>query len=133
MRQAGREPIVVHRAAGRDDRAAQCADLLRRHRPDALVANGHAVAAAWQAQRLGMTVPDDLTIGAFSGEAANKELPLLLARVPQREVGEQAVDMLAMRLENPGEDAAARAVAYTDFWNEPDLTAFPTVTDSPTP
>jgi LacI family transcriptional regulator len=84
---------------------AAALDLLSRLKPDALFCYNDlmAIGAIAAAQELGLDVPGDLAVVGFDDIVpASLVTPLLTTvRIPQYELGRQAVSMLFERLENP--------------------------------
>jgi LacI family transcriptional regulator len=120
VRQAGLpEPPVIDAPHLRREKAAQRTDLLAEmlrqdDRPTGLAtySSGDAFHAVRAAERLGMSVPQDLSLIVFGGPVVyvGQQTDALL--VPTKEVGAAAVEMLLWRIEHPTETVASRAIPF---------------------
>lgn len=68
------------------------------------------------AARLGLQVPDDLSIAVFANEPARDvELEICSVVVPSKEMAHHAVDMLIQRIEDPASHSPPRAIPFQLF------------------
>jgi LacI family transcriptional regulator, galactose operon repressor len=90
--------------------------LNRPDRPTAVVCyEKHEAVAMWTAAAaLGIRVPEELSIIAFSCDRIRNQtgLPVTTMIVPFKEVGQQAVQMLWGAIEGGGEEKPAQPIAY---------------------
>ncbi len=123
MRDAGLEPTRIDFAdRGWRNKAAlefwtdpQLSILGSADRPTAIVAysNNEAGMILLAAQRLGLTVPDDLALTSFSeGRLSLYGLRLPSMIIPHEQMGALAVDMLHSRIDQPDEHLPAAKVAF---------------------
>jgi DNA-binding LacI/PurR family transcriptional regulator len=116
MESAGYEPIIL--GGEQPVPAAQAVDftigwLSREDRPTALITCGHKemVAVMRAAGVMGLAIPDDLTLVTFTwGGVEQHTLGVTQMFLPEYEIGKQAVDMLAKKIESPAVPLPPRLV-----------------------
>jgi LacI family transcriptional regulator len=121
MQDAGLEPRVI-RPATRTLGAAK-GDLLLRHlqgtdRPSAILtySSGNAEYALLAAVRLGLRVPEDLSVAAFDSSPGFFDgRSVGHAQIPDHHLGREAVRLLLRKLENPGQPLPPLAVTEPAF------------------
>ena len=116
MREAKLTPRVAREArrVPGTERHGHLERLLRSPgRPTGLVQYATGPETWLVAERAGLRVPEDLSIVAFANEAETVcGVAVTTLRVPQRELGAAAVEMLTARIARPGEVLPSRAIGF---------------------
>lgn len=120
MREAGLpEPRVIDAPQLRREKAGQRTDLLadlfrKADRPTGIVAYSttDAFNIVRAAERLGLSIPRDLSLVLFGGPAPYTGQQTDALNVPTKQVGAAAVEMLLYRIEHPTETIASQAIAF---------------------
>ena len=116
MRDAGLKPRIWGLEMAGADSIEKCArELAKPARPTAIV--GYATYAfdgvIYAAARLGMRVPDDLSIVTFGPEPTDIMCrPLTLMLEPQYQMGQIATQMIRRKIEHPHQPLAPTAVPF---------------------
>ncbi len=125
MREAGLTATVVEADPGTKPDKAWRAEVIRQlltgdQRPTALVAYGNLdlTQIMLPAARLGLKVPEDLSVVVFSDAPSLAEKPITTWLVPQAAMGREAVALLNRKIEQPAEVLDPQTVAFTLFEGE---------------
>ncbi len=117
MREAGQSTGMIHPrspGASRDGRQTLYEAVERvlsgPRRPTAFVSYGFSTPIVRAADRMGLSIPRDLSLIRFAG-AGSEEAPATMV-VPEAEIARQAVEMLMAKIEDPGRRLAPRAVPF---------------------
>ncbi|RYX83816.1 LacI family transcriptional regulator [bacterium] len=116
MQSAGLEPHIWNLKLAGNNPAAFCERMLASHdRPTAVI--GYAIYAieglTYAAARLGLSVPEDLSLVSFGPEQIDylcRSMTVLIE--PQYEIGQLATQMLMRKIETPDEAIAPQAVRF---------------------
>lgn len=119
MRAAGLEPRVIEatETLSPSDRQAWVASWLRgADRPTAVLVYEHdlGMAIRWQAHHRGLRVPGDLSVMYISEQTDRTAgVEPTMMRLPQYQIGREAVEMVLKRVANPRRHLPTRAVPLT--------------------
>ncbi|PQV62607.1 transcriptional regulator, LacI family [Abditibacterium utsteinense] len=117
MQQAGLEPQVWKTESAGSDLIDFCTErLVAQDRPTAVI--GYATyafeALSYAAARLGLNVPDDLSVVSFGPEQTDYMCqPMTMLIEPQYEAGHLATGMMLRKIENPNDLIAPEAVRFS--------------------